>query len=596
MYEQLLRHIVTLNQFRKRHISQNNFLILAAAIVGAFGGLAASVLKLLAHHVANYLQNDFHWEFKYYLYFFFPLIGILLTVLYIKTFIRRRPFLHGIPPLMKSVSEGRSRLDFHNIYSQIITAALTVGMGGSAGLEAPSVASGASIGSNIGRLFRLDYRETTLLLACGGAAGISGAFNSPVAGMIFALEVLLPAFSMPAIIPLLIASAVGSVVSGLVYDTPLFVYVTHSWDLSAFWFYVIFGVISGFYSTWFGWLNGYLHKIMGRIKNTYNKVWIGGLCLGGMIAVFPALYGEGYIAIQQLLNGNYQSLLANSFFSSYQQYAWVLFFFAVLTVLGKTFACIITMSSGGNGGMFGPSVVVGGLLGFVFAFGLNQTGLVHLNVTHFIVAGMAASVSGVMHAPLTGIFLSAEITGGYVLIVPLMVVSAISYFINKKILKYSIYTKPLAEQGEIVRHENIDLSVLTHIKLKYLLEKDFVILHPEDSAAKRKSDIIHSKRNIFPVVDEEGKLIGILAIETLLEQIVYSKSEIEKQPLSTIVQPTDDAVNINARMREVLQTMDKKNVRILPVVDSQNKYLGFVSKNGIFIKYRKLLIHQNDLL
>lgn len=596
MYEKLLRHIVLLNQYRKKHISQDNFLIIAAAIVGALGGLAASILKSLTHFVADFLQNDFHWEYKYYLYFFFPLIGILLTVIYLKTFIRKRTFRHGIPPLISSISQRNSKLDFHNIYSQIISSALTVGLGGSAGLEAPAVASGAAVGSNLGRLFGLNYRETTMLLACGGAAGISGAFNSPIAGMIFALEVLLPAFSIPAFVPLLISSAVASVVSKMLNSEPLFAYVAHNWVVDAFWFYVIFGIIAGFYSVFFSRLNESIHKGFERIKNAYGKVWVGGICLGGLVAVFPAIYGEGYITIQKLLDGDYQSLLANSFFSEYQHYTWILLAFAVLTVVGKTLGCVITMSSGGNGGMFGPSVVVGGLLGFVFAFGMNQTGLVHLNVTHFIVAGMAASVSGVMHAPLTGVFLSAEITGGYVLIVPLMVVSAISYFINKALRKYSIYTKKLAEQGSLVVNENRDVSVLTKIKLKYLLERDFVMLFPEDTPLSRKTDIIHSERNIFPVVDLEGKLLGILSVEELLEHIVSPKMELQAMPIAQMVQPTMDKTTLNVPMREVMQLMDQKNIRFLPVVDATNKYLGFVTKTGIFNKYRKLLIRQNDML
>lgn len=596
MYEKLLRHIVLLNQWRKKHISQDNFLIIAAAIVGALGGLAASLLKALTHFVADFLQNDFHWEYKYYLYFFFPLIGIFLTVLYLKTFIRKRPFHHGITPLIKSISSGNSKLDFHNIYSQVISSALTVGLGGSAGLEAPSVSSGASIGSNFGRVFGLNYRETTMLLACGGAAGISGAFNGPIAGMIFAIEVLLPAFSIPAIIPLLIASAVASVVSHMVYSEPLFVYVTHGWNLSAFWFYVVFGLLAGFYSTFFSYLNEVIHKLFGRIKNIFNRVWVGGIGLGILVAVFPAIYGEGYITIQKLLNGDYQSLLGNSFFADYQGYTWALIGFAALTLIGKTIGCIITLSSGGNGGMFGPSVGIGGLLGFVYAFTINQTGLVHLNVTHFIVAGMAASVSGAMHAPLTGVFLSAEITGGYVLIVPLMVVSAISYFINKRVRKFSIYTKGLAEQGNLVLSENKDDSVLAKLKLRYLIEKNFVILHPEDTPQSRKNDIIHAERNIFPVVDSEGILMGILGIDQLLEHIVSIQPETQSQPISQIVQPTNDTIGVNARMREVVQLMDKKNTRILPVVDAQNRFLGFVSKNGIFNKYRKLLIRQNDML
>ncbi len=596
MYKKLLKYIDKINAWRKHRISNTNFLILAAAVVGVFGGVAASVLKGLTHYVAAFLQNDLHWEYKYYLYFFFPLIGIFLTVIYIRTFIRRTKFQHGIPAILYNISHNSSKLDFHNIYSQIISSAFTVGLGGSAGLEAPAVASGAAIGSNLGRFFGLNYRETTLLLACGAAAGISGAFNSPIAGMIFAIEVIMPEFSIPAVIPLLIASALSSVVSRFIYTEPLFALITKGWVMDAFWYYIVLGILVGVYSIYFSRLNNYLFKTFGKIKNRYNKVLVGGITLGVLIAIFPALYGEGYITIQKLLDGNYQTLLANSFFAQYQDIAWALVLFGALSMVGKTFACIITMSSGGNGGMFGPSVVVGGLLGFVFAYGLNQTGMVELNVTNFIIAGMAASISGMMHAPLTGIFLAAEITGGYVLMVPLMIVSAIAYFINKGILKYSIYTKALADQGNLPSIQSQDYSVLRRIKLKYLIEKDFVILLPDDTPKGRSVDIVHTNRNVFPVVSEEGILTGILYSDQLLELLISSKSEDQNRPIKEIAQPPGKIVSVNTSMFEVMQIMDSLDTRILPVSNDDGVYLGFVTKTGIFNKYRHLLMRQEDYM
>jgi CIC family chloride channel protein len=596
MHRKLLKYLNRINQWRKQRISNTNFLILAAAVVGILGGIASSVLKELTHYVANFLQNDLHWEYKYYLYFFFPLIGIFLTVFYVRTFIRRSKFQHGIPAILFNISHNSSKLDFHNIYSQVISSALTVGLGGSAGLEAPAVASGASIGSNIARFFGLNYRETTMLLACGAAAGISGAFNSPIAGMIFAIEVIMPEFSIPAVIPLLISSAISSVISQIIYKEPLFALITKGWIINAFWYYIILGVIVGLYSVYFSRLNSYLFRVFSKIKNQYKKAWIGGIVLGILIAFLPALYGEGYITIQKLLDGNYQSLLANSFFSKYQQIGWALVLFGALSIVGKTFACIITMGSGGNGGMFGPSVVIGGLAGFVFAFGLNQTGMAHLNVTNFIIAGMAASISGVMHAPLTGIFLAAEITGGYVLMVPLMIVSAISYFINKGILKYSIYTRGLAEQGNLVSRENKDHRVLRRIKLKYLVEKDFVILRPDDTPRSRSADIVHTSRNIFPVVTAEGELTGILHSDQLLELLVSNKMEDQNRLIKEIAPPPDKTIDINTPVFEVMQIMESQDTRILPVTGIQNTYLGFVTKNGIFNKYRHVLMRQKDYM
>ncbi len=592
----LIRYLVIINDWRKRKISKTNFLILAAAVVGILGGIASSVLKNLTHYIADFLQNDFHWEYKYYLYLFFPLIGIFLTILYIRIFIRRHTFQHGIPAILYNISRNSSKLDFHNIYSQVFTSALTVGLGGSAGLEAPAVASGSAIGSNIGRLFGLNYRETTLLLACGAAAGISGAFNSPIAGMIFAIEVILPEFSIPAVIPLLLSSALASVISIFLNSQPLFALVTNDWNVDAFWFYIAMGVLIGLYSVFYSQLNSKIFSFFDQIKSRYNKAWIGGISLGIMIALLPALYGEGYITIQKLLDGDYTSLLANSLFGQYQHIAWALVLFAALSMVGKTFASVITMASGGNGGMFGPTVVVGGLFGFVFAFGINLTGIAHLNITNFIIAGMAASVSGVMHAPLTGIFLAAEITGGYVLMVPLMIVSALSYFINKAILKYSIYTRGLAEQGHLLSHENKDNSVLRSIKLRYLLEKDFVVLHPEDTPKSRSNDIIHTRRNIFPVVDEAGILTGLLYSDTLLELLVSKNEKDSQRLIKDIAQPAQKVIPLNTPMTDVMQIMDSQDLRILPVVDSYNRYLGFVTKNSIFIKYRTMLKRQAEYL
>lgn len=590
MLDRLLRHVIAFNHWRKQHIPQTTFLLLAAAVVGALGGATASVLKKSTHLVAAGLMHELEGPYKYALYFAFPILGLVLTTVYLKLFIRRHPFRVGITPLIRSVQQERSRLDFHNIYSQVITSAITVGMGGSAGLESPSVASGAAAGSNTGRLFGLKYREVTLLLACGGAAGISGAFDSPVAGMLFAIEVLLPAFTLASITPLLIASAVASVVSWMIYNKPLFVYVADSWTSDGFWIYVLFGLVAGLYTVYYAASDEWIHRVLGRIRGRWARIAAGGTILGALVALFPALYGEGYISIQPLLDGDYHSLLANSLFASHQGHAWALIVFAVLTLVGKTVACSLTMGSGGNGGMFGPSVGIGALVGFVFAFTLNQTGLFHLNVTHFMVVGMAASVSGVMHAPLTGIFLSAEITGGYVLMVPLMVVSAIAYFINKGLRTYSIYTKPLAREGITEQDQGADADLLARIKLRHVLQQDFVTLAPDDTPNGRKEDIIRSDRTVFPVVDGAGKLVGVLGIDELLETIAGTEHVRGNRPVAELVQPVTNLTRIDTPMRAVMQHMDKAGRNVLPVVDSEGRYLGFVTQKAIFANYRSLLI------
>ncbi len=583
-----------LNQWRIQRISNKNFLIILAVIVGITGGLAASALKALTLYIATILQNDVSWDFRGYLYLFFPLIGIMLSVLYVRKFIRAKKMEHGITPILYSISNKSSRMPVHNVYSQIITSALTVGFGGSAGLEAPIVASGSAIGSNIGRFFGLNYREVTMLLACGAAAGIAGAFNSPVAGMVFAIEILLPEFSIPAFIPLLIAAATSSVVSRLLYSEPLFYLVTDSWAFDALFFYILLALCVGLFSVFFNKLNHAAKGWFQKIGNQYHRVIISGLVLGVMIFIFPALYGEGYLAIQELLAGKSTSLLGNSIFADYQDIGWLVFVYALVTVFAKAYSTVITLHSGGNGGNFGPSLVMGGILGFAFAYGINLTGLVELSVANFIVAGMAGALSGIMHAPLTGIFLIVEITGGYALMVPLMIVSAITYFINKSVLKYSIYTQALAESSDWLPHEDRDKTVLKMMKLRYVLERSFTILHPDEKPMDRRLDILHTKRNIFPVVDDNQTLIGVIYSEKLFEILIGEASA--DKTMKELAQAPQDIIRIDANMYEVMRKMDREDIWILPVTDANNKYLGFISKSAIFNKYRALLMRLGNYL
>ncbi|MGJ1198553.1 chloride channel protein [Sphingobacterium spiritivorum] len=578
-----------------KKISNRNFLIILAFVVGIIGGIAASVLKGMTHFIASALQDDVEWHYKYSFYLVFPLIGILLSVLYIRKFLKGKNFEHGITPIIYSISRKSSRIEPHNVYSQIITSAVTVGFGGSCGLEAPIAYSGSAIGSNVGRFFGLQYREITMLLACGAAAGISGAFNSPVAGMIFAIEILLPEFSIPAFIPLLISSALASVISRLLYSEPLFHTATSDWEFKALFFYVLMSVLVGLYTVYFAKISAIIKSWFSKIKNPYNKVWFSGISLGLMIFIFPALYGEGYLTIQQLLDGRFDSIVKNSLFSSYKDIGWVVVAYTVLTLFGKSFASLFTLNGGGNGGVFGPSLVMGGLLGFAFAYGMNLTGLVTLNIPNFVMAGMAAALAGIMHAPLTSIFLIAEITGGYTLMVPLMLVASIAYLINRAILKHSIYTKVLADSGDLVSYEDKDRSVLSMMKLRYVLETNFVILRPGETPNERKHDIIHSKRNIFPIVDEKGKFLGILYIEHLLSILLGEEEGIDKD-FGTLVQKPNDIIKGDENMEIVMSKMNKEDVWILPVVDKEDHYLGFVSKSSVFNKYRALLMRQGHYL
>lgn len=595
MRHKFLKKLEALNKWRMQKISNRNFLIVLAFVVGIVGGLAAALLKGMTHFIAAKLQDDLEWHFKYSLYLVFPLIGIFLSVLYVRKFIKSKKLEHGITPIIYAISRRSSRIDIHNIYSQIVTAAITVGFGGSSGLEAPIAYSGSAIGSNIGRFFGLSYKEITMLLACGAAAGISGAFNSPVAGMIFAIEILLPEFSIPVFIPLLISSALAAVISRILYSEPLFHTSATDWEVGSIIFYILLAVLVGLYTIYFSKISQVVKNWFANIKNPYNKVWFSGISLGIMIFIFPALYGEGYLTIQQMLDGHFNAIVKNSLFSDYRDIAWVVVGYTILTLFGKSFASLFTINGGGNGGVFGPSLVMGGLIGFAFAYGMNQTGFVQLNVPNFVMAGMAAALAGIMHAPLTGIFLIAEVTGGYTLMVPLMLVASISYLINRGVMKHSIYTKVLAESGDLISYEDKDRTVLSMMKIRYVLETNFVVLRPQETPLDRQSDIIHSKRNIFPIVDEKGKLMGILYSERLFS-ILLGEEEGRDMTFAALGQKPNDIIFETENMENVMTKMNKEDVWILPVVNKEEQYLGFISKSSVFNKYRGLLIRQGQYL
>ncbi|WP_156308508.1 chloride channel protein [Sphingobacterium endophyticum] len=595
MRHKFLKKLEALNKWRMQKISNRNFLIVLAFVVGIVGGLAAALLKGMTHFIAAKLQDDLEWHFKYSLYLIFPLIGIFLSVLYVRKFIKGKKLEHGITPIIYAISRRSSRIDIHNIYSQIVTAAITVGFGGSSGLEAPIAYSGSAIGSNIGRFFGLSYKEITMLLACGAAAGISGAFNSPVAGMIFAIEILLPEFSIPVFIPLLISSALAAVISRILYSEPLFHTSATDWEVGSIIFYILLAVLVGLYTIYFSKISQVVKNWFANIKNPYNKVWFSGISLGIMIFIFPALYGEGYLTIQQMLDGHFNAIVKNSLFSDYRDIAWVVVGYTILTLFGKSFASLFTINGGGNGGVFGPSLVMGGLIGFAFAYGMNQTGFVQLNVPNFVMAGMAAALAGIMHAPLTGIFLIAEVTGGYTLMVPLMLVASISYLINRGVMKHSIYTKVLAESGDLISYEDKDRTVLSMMKIRYVLETNFVVLRPQETPLDRQSDIIHSKRNIFPIVDEKGKLMGILYSERLFS-ILLGEEEGRDMTFAALGQKPNDIIFETENMENVMTKMNKEDVWILPVVNKEEQYLGFISKSSVFNKYRGLLIRQGQYL
>ncbi len=442
------RLLVKLDHLRTKHIRQRNFLIFVSFIIGLLSALAAVFLKVLVgfvEHQADRLNDLMH---SNWLTAIFPLIGVGISLFMLVRVFKGR-LNRGIGYVLKIILTEKGRMGVQHTFGHILTSAVTVAMGGSVGLEAPIVATGSAIGSNTGHDLRMSYRNTTLLIACGAASGIAAVFNSPIAGIIFALEVLLLDFNIPFFIPLLISTATATVVSQILYPEKFFVFNIESWDMSSLPFYILLGAICGLISV-------YTTNVVERIEHRFEKMllnwktWLKGsipLCI--LIFIIPGLYGEGYSLITSLLNGKTEPLIAHSFFAGFGNKHVAIIVMCLLIILFKSFASSLTIAAGGNGGVFAPSLIIGGITGFLFSYLLNLTNYFHVKSPNFIVAGMAAVLAGVMHAPLTAIFLLAEITGGYKLFIPLMIVTAISYFMTRKYKKHSLYHKTLIENNLI---------------------------------------------------------------------------------------------------------------------------------------------------
>lgn len=446
--------LIKLDQVRTKYIRHRNFLIFISFIIGLLSALAAVFLKLLVGFVEHQAGRLNTMMGSNWLTAIFPLIGVGVSMI-ILTRVFRGKLTRGIGYVLRTILTEKSRIGIQHTFGHIITSAVTVAMGGSVGLEAPIVATGSAIGSNTAKDLRLSYRDTTLLVACGAASGIAAIFNSPIAGIIFALEVLLLDFNIPFFIPLLISTATATVVSQVLYPEKFFVFNIEAWDLHSIPFYIVLGSLCGLVSV-------YTSNVVEKVETHFEKMPMnmrtmlkGAVPLCVLIFLLPGLYGEGYFLITSLLNGNTEPLLAHSFFSKIGNIHVAIIAMSLLIILFKSFSAALTISAGGNGGVFAPSLIIGGMSGFLFSYIVNLTGYFHIKSPNFIVAGMAAVLAGVMHAPLTAIFLLAEITGGYKLFIPLMIVTAISYFMTRKYARHSLYHKMLIEK-KIIKPEEED--------------------------------------------------------------------------------------------------------------------------------------------
>ncbi|MHB1686906.1 MAG: chloride channel protein [Ignavibacteriaceae bacterium] len=562
-------------------VELRTFIILASLLVGILSGLASALLKNMVHFIETEPKIYFDKMGIQFLLPFTPLLGIILSVLVVNTFFGGK-ISKGISNVIYIIMRKASDIPKVDMISHFITSGITVGLGGSAGLEAPIVVTGAAIGSNIAKEIKFNYKTRTLLLACGSAAGISAIFNSPIAGVIFAVEVLLPEFSIPAFIPLLIASASAAVVSKFLYSGQLFYLVTEGWYLYAIPFYIILGILCGVISLYNIKATFFIEGFLEKIKKPYSKAIIGGLILSLLVFLFPSLYGEGYLTIINLLAGHFDKILPSNVLMNIFDKNLMLIIIAALIIITKVFATTFTISSGGNGGIIAPALFTGAITGFFLAQLMSYLGIVHLNFSNFIVVGMAGVLSGILHAPLTGIFLIAEVTGGYILIVPLMIVTAISYFISRHYHPYSVYTAPLVQRGIRFRSEK-EKYFIQQIKVRDLIESDFVAVNPNMTLRKIMDRIIHTKRNLFPVLDVDKNIVGIITLDNIRE-IMLNTDVYDVILAYEIMNPVFHSIDINADINHVLEKFEENDVWNLVVTD-KGKYCGFISKSNIFNKY-----------
>jgi chloride channel protein, CIC family len=585
------RFIQRVNTFKIRYLSGHRFLYILAGFVGLAAGLAAVVIKNLVHLIREVVQNGFQGEHLRYLLFVLPLAGIALTMIFIK-YINKRPVGHGIPGVLFSISKNNGIIRTHNLYSSIITSALTVGFGGSVGLEGPTVATGGAVGSYIGRVMKLSYKEVTLLISCASAGALSAIFKAPIAGIVFALEVIMLDLTMWAVVPLLIASATAAVTSYLFLgQNVLYSFqLKEPFNMGDIHYYLILGAVVGLLSVYFTKSYIRITSVLDKFKNPWTKMLIAGATLGVFILIFPSFYGEGYDVVNQELRGEYFHLFENTFFEGWHQSFGLLMVYMVLIIGFKVFATTLTFSAGGVGGIFAPTLFMGANTGLLFGLVLNHIGI-DVSVSNMALVGMAGMIAGVVHAPLTAIFLIAEITGGYELFLPLMLASTISYGTTRYFVKNSVYTVQLAERGELMTHHK-DRNILLMMKISELIETNFKTVHPDDTLRDLVQVITTSSRNIYPVVDDRNNLKGIVKLDDI-RHIMFHQEMYDSTKISDLMVTPEWTIETTDQMEEVARTFSESGRYNIPVLQ-KGKYLGFVSRARVFSSYREMLKQFSD--
>ena len=573
-------------QWRERSIPNDRFILLLSFIVGIFTSLAASLLKGLIHLIQYLLTLNFSINEVHYLYLLYPSVGIVLALLFVK-YVVKDDISHGVTKILFAISQRKSIIKPHNMWSSIIASAFTIGFGGSVGAEAPVVLTGSAIGSNLGRAFKLDQKTLMLMVGCGAAGAIGGIFKAPIAGIVFTLEVLMLDMTFSSVIPLLISSVTATTIAYILQgDSALFNLNSEAFSLSRIPYYIILGLVCGFSSLYFTRGMNWIEDMFRKVNNIWVKFAIGGVILSALIFIFPPLYGEGYDSISALLNLNQSQIFEKSLFYGLQNSTIWLVAYLLMIILFKIFASAATNAAGGCGGIFAPSLFVGCFTGFLVAVILNVMG-VDVPAQNFALAGMAGLMSGVMHAPLTGIFLIAELTGGYTLFIPLMIVSVISYITIYVFEPHSLYAMRLAKKGELMTHHK-DKAVLSLLKTDDLIETDIQTIAPSAMFGDLIKLISQSKRNIFAVVDNKGVFLGIVSLEEV-RNIMFRPELYNRFTVRRLMVSPPAKVYIGDSMETVARKFDDSHAWNLPVLDG-DKYVGFVSKSKVFTAYRDVLV------
>ncbi|MBR4848954.1 MAG: chloride channel protein [Bacteroidaceae bacterium] len=574
--------------WREKHISQKHFILILSFVVGVLSAMAAFALKHLIHFIQHLLTGNFDAQTFNGLYLVYPVIGILITGLFIRKVVRD-DISHGVTKVLYAISCRKGKIRSHNTWSSLIASGITIGFGGSVGAESPIVMTGSAIGSNLGKLFKMEKKVMMLLIGCGAAGAVSGIFKAPIAGLVFTIEVLMIDLTMSSLLPLLISSVTAATLSYLLWgtDATFEFHMQDAFDLARVPYVILLGVICGLISLYFTVVTTAIEKQFKKLSNPYYKLAIGGTILSVLIFLFPPLYGEGYETINHLINGDSQNIiLENSLFYGHAKYLLLYMFFIVLF---KAFASTVTNCAGGCGGIFAPSLFLGCVAGYLFATLCNLSDWgVPVSDKNFALFGMAALMSGVFHAPLTGVFLIAELTGGYALFLPLMIVSVSSYLTVKVFHSNNIYAIRLAQRGELITHHK-DQAVLTILKVADVIERDFMKVSPDMDLRALTSVVAKTRRNIFPVVDSGNRLVGILYLDDI-RHIMFRQELYHRYNVAVLMRPVPERLSVEEPMESVMRKFEETAAWNLPVEDITGEYIGFISKSAIFTAYRKTLL------